>query len=174
MYKRGVSPVIATVLLIVITVVVAAIIMSFALPFAKDKLAEGNSCLDNFIGVEFALSKFNCFTSSGIGTSGSDGNTGFSVKLNGEDVEGFRISLIKDEDGSSKTYTIMKSDTTLPGIRMVGGLSTIEFPETGGQRSYVVSGKYSSAEIAPILKDGQVCSISDNVEFKSCSTDVSL
>jgi flagellin-like protein len=162
--KRGVSPVIAAVLLIIITVAAAALIMSFVLPFVKDELSNSGSCLDVLEGIEFAESQFNCVNPA------SD-ESGFSVKINKKGIQGFRVGLI-DDTGSSVVHTITEDDNenTLPGLRMVGGAALISYPSVGGQKSYVVMGQYFEAEISPVLKGGDVCPVSDKINIEDCGS----
>ena len=75
MDKKGVSPVIATVLLLVLTIVIGGIIFSVVIPFVKDSLGDSKVCLDVLQGVEFPESKFNCYNSTTL-TSSSTSCTG--------------------------------------------------------------------------------------------------
>lgn len=167
MEKRGLSPVIATVLLIVITVSVAAVILSFVLPFANDKLSGSKACLDALSSVEFANSKFNCFDST-------SSETGFSIKLSKEGVTAFRVALI-DSNDNSDSFDISEGIISTE-IRMVGQTysSALEFPNAGGQRTYVSSNTYVKAEISPVLEDGQVCDVADRITFSLCDGSVTL
>lgn len=178
MFKRGVSPVIATVLLLVITVVIASIIFAFVVPFVNKSLGNSKACLNVLDGVEFPESKFNCYVDYSLSNpppfSSPQYETGFSVKVKKAGIVGVRISLI-DEDGNSEVkdiklgsvedeanYRLVDSDYNAPLI----------FPSTGGQRSYVVNVNYSMAEISPITESGDVCAVSDTVEFTPCASDV--
>src|SRR3989344_4493050 len=121
MIKRGVSPVIATVLLLVLTIVIGGIIFSVVIPFVKDRLGESKMCLDVF---------------------------DIKPEMN-----------VRDD------------------LRMVGSGSyndSVGFPSVGGQRSYVIKNKYLKAEISPITESGEVCAVTDVIEFTSCYRDVIL
>ena len=170
--RKGVSPVIATVLLLVLTIVIGWIIFSVVIPFVKDSLGDSKACLDVFEGVEFPESKFNCYNSTTL--TSSTYNTGFSVKVKKEGVVGFRVALI-GSTGSSDVVDIKPNmDGDVSGLRMVGGSSDIEFPSVGGQRSYVVDNKYEKAEISPITKSGEICAVADKIDFTNCYRDVVL
>jgi flagellin-like protein len=180
--ERGISPVVAAVLLLVITVVAGALIMSFVLPFVKQNLDDSGGCLEVLEGIEFAQSQFNCFDDKG-NSNPLDDETGFSVKINHESVDGFRVGLI-DSSGSSTVYTITSDNvggstvgTSLEKIRMVGSGASgygaaLKFPDIGGQRSYVANAEYSEAEISPVLIDGDVCSVTDRVDFEPCGESI--
>ena len=175
MFKRGVRPVIATVLLLVITVVIASIIFAFVVPFVNKSLGNSKSCLNVLDGGEFPESKFNCYKDYPIG-SVIPSETGFSVKVKKPGVNGVRIALI-DKDENSKVYSIYEgtTDTYLRAVAAPNGYTVgLSFPSTGGQRTYVANGNYTRAEISPIVESGDVCAVSDTVEFTLCTSDVTL
>lgn len=169
MNKRGVSPVIATVLLLVLTIVIGGVIFSVVIPFVKDSLGNSKVCLEALESVEFAESKFNCYKQT------APYDTGFSIKLNKDGITGFRVALI-DSNGNSDVKDIKPSPAQPPeGIRMVGGSNVaFSFPSVGGQRSYVANKQYSRAEISPIVQSGKICAVADVVEFTPCGTGVNL
>src|SRR3989338_8823995 len=158
MDKKGVSPVIATVLLLVLTIVIGGIIFSVVIPFVKDSLGDSKVCLDVLQGVEFPESKFNCYN---ITSPALLNKTGFSIKLNKEGISGFRVALI-DSDGSSDVKNIKKDTSIVEGLRMVG------------KACYVANKKYIKAELSPITKSGEICTVADVVEFVPCENGVVL
>ena len=174
MFKRGVSPVVATVLLLVLTVVIAAVVFSFVVPFVNEQLGNSKACLNVLDGVEFADSKFNCYATS---TSGFE--TGFSVKIKKEGVTGVRVSLI-DVNGNSDVFDITDGKAVLggqtPSIRNIGGNfganEFLEFSSVGGQRTYKANEKYAQAEVSPVTESGDVCAVADVVEFTLCDSSV--
>ncbi len=167
MLKRGVSPVVATMLLLVITVLLAALIMTFVVPFVQDSLGDSKECLQVLDGIEFAESEFNCFSSD---------ETGFSVKVKKEKVSGFKISLIDNEDNAD-AIEVTEGVSGGNAIRMKGIINyntDLEVASSGGQRTYVASEVYSKAEIAPLGETGKVCEVADIIEFTPCANGVSL
>ena len=169
MLKRGVSPVVATVLLLVLTVAIAGVIFSVVLPFVSKSLGNSKACLDVLDGAEFPESRFNCYT---VVTSTNPSETGFSIKLNKDEISGFRVSLL-DSNGNSDVYDI-KEGVVNPKLKMVAGTygNLLEFPSVGGQRTYVSNKNYINAEISPIAKTGEICAVSDVLEFAPCAGDV--
>lgn len=167
--KRGVSPVVATVLLLVLTIVIGGVVFSTVIPFVKDKLKESKECLDLLGGVEFAESKFNCYKASSA-------ETGFSIKLNKEGILGVKISFIDTEENSD-VFEI-KDGTMSSSLKMVGAGgsygSSLEFPDAFGQRTYVTNKKYIRAEISALSKSGEVCAVADVLEFEPCASGVNL
>src|SRR3989344_3234426 len=164
MNKKGVSPVVATVLLLVLTIVIGAVVFSVVLPFVNKSLGESKSCLDVFDSVEFPESKFNCVIS---------GMTGFSVKINKDEIKGVKVALI-DSSGNSDVFDIQKN-AQYPELKMAGAINfggLLGFPTVGGQKTYVANKVYEKAEISALTDSGDVCSVADVIEFKICSTGV--
>jgi len=165
---RGVSPVVATVLLLVLTIIIGAVVFSVVIPFVNDKLGDSKDCLDVFEGVEFPESKFNCVIPT---TPTVPGRTGFSVKVNKDIIKSVRVALI-DSNGGSQVYDLSATPPT-PGLTMVGS-GAWAFPSTGGQKSYFSSGVYEKAEISALTASGDVCSVADVVEFEICDGSVNF
>ena len=159
MFKRGVSPVVATMLLLVLTIVLASVIFAFVIPFVQEQLGNSKACLAVIDGVEFPDSKFNCYVAS-------TAETGFSFKVKSPDVKGVRISFIDDAGNSDvKDFPYEDDDIRFRTIEGSYGLALDDFPESGGQRTYVTNKIYSKSEIAPITESGDICAVADVVDF---------
>jgi hypothetical protein len=178
MNKRGVTPVVATVLLLVLTVGLAAVIFSFVIPFVNDQLGNSKACLAVLGGIEFADSKYNC-VGQHTSTSYTGEATAFSIKLTKAEIEKARVSLI-DSNGNSDVFEVFDGLNVLGGalsqLHNIGGFEVDEdiiFPNgIGAQRTYLINGNYEKAEISPITESGNSCDVADIVEFTPCSTDV--
>lgn len=165
-FRRGVSPVVATVLLLVLTISIGGVVFSVVLPFVNDKLGDSKECLDTFEGIEFPESKFNCYMNNGA--SGVD-ETGFSVKVNKEGITNVKVSLI-DDNGNSDVFEIFEGNRDERHLRPMGGVygDALEFPSVSGQRTYVADKFYTKAEISALTPSGDVCSVADIIEFEPC------
>src|SRR3989344_204731 len=154
MKKRGVSPVIATVLIILITVVVASLVAVFVIPFVKENLKEGEECFDVLGELSFAATSYNCnyINSSAIPQIH---RAAFSVRIDGGEIQGFSVVLGKE--GSSNSYKII-GGSTFPNIGMLDSNFSLalEVPEEGGVRTYVAADSYTSAELYPVLSNGDI------------------
>lgn len=161
MNRRGVSPVVATVLLLVLTIVIGSVVFSVVLPFVNKSLGESKACLDIFDSVDLPESKFNC-----VDISRSE--TGFSIKINKEGITAVRVALT-DSNGNSQVYDITEgfSDRHL---KMVGGNygDPLTFPNVGGQKTYATDAAYEKVELSALTPSGEVCSIADKIELKAC------
>lgn len=150
--KRGVSEVIATVLLILVTIVAAVFIGMIAIPMIKDSLSKSDcvktvgklNIIDNIAYSCYNDSKTSLMIEKktmgdlkleGIAVSLSGNEKSFLFKIkNGEQLENTTMSdgsliLNIPDDGEARTYNF----TTAPGFEMI------------------------KAEIAPILEGGKIC-----------------
>jgi|TARA_Y100000034_G_C6835699_1_gene377620 flagellin-like protein len=176
MEKRGVSAVIASVLLIMLTVVAVGLIMAFVLPFIENQTEGASDCFDVFGGIEFKETEYNCYINESMTCTADDckNRTGFSVEITKEGIVGFRVSMISE--GSSKAYDIFGNETeettTLENVRLLGSNfganGDLDSPGNGEMTTYVVKETYNSAKIAAILENGKSCDFADTVIFNSC------
>ncbi len=169
MDKRGLSPVIAVVLLIMITIVAIGIIASFLIPFIRDSLGEGKECFEVLSDLHFAETPYNCYDDD----SSADDSTGFSIGIDDERIKGFSVALISG--GSSDAIDIIDNtdgDSLTPKISIfdgsAGGATTLTVPKRGGIRTYIAEGIFDRIEIYPILESGNKCDLSDSIELRPC------
>ena len=171
MNKRGVSAVIATVLLIMITVVAAGLIFSFVIPFVNQHTEDASDCFEVFGGLEFGDTAYNCYV--GAGDCGPPANpltcdegTGFSVSVTKEGVAGLKVALISD--GSSEVFDIEEGSPSGTLEMLDDPISTLEVPQSGGMRTYVARAVYETGKISAILENGKVCEAADTIIFREC------
>ena len=159
--KRGVSPVIATVLLLVLTLVAVSILSVFIIPFVKNSLEGSKDCVDVLGGIRFdSGSSYNCKTTN---------RTGFSVRIDNPNIVGFKLSLYAQ--GVADPYTIQNGSSHAK-LRMLSATAfntPLEVPIEGGLRTYVANGTYDRVEVNPILKNGKLCDAREQIEVQGCT-----
>lgn len=177
MKNRGLSPVIATILLIMLSVASVAIIAGFLIPFVRDSLLKSSECLayEDYYTFDKSFG-YNCYYPS---TDGNNIDYAFSIKtatkeLN--DSDKIKIVLIS-RAGETKPIEISReinSAKILGGVWMPGqetGLP-LKLPGFGGMITYKYRGdniQYISAEVYPVLKSGRICgNEKDDVVFEIC------
>ncbi len=178
MNRRGVSPVIATVLLIVLTIGLVAVIFSFVIPFVNDQLGNSKACLAVLGGIEFADSKYNCVGNHNS-VSYNNKATSFSIKITKPGINKARVSLI-DSDGNSEVFDITEGISSPIGsqsvLHNIGSFEideNLKFPNgIGAQRTYMIAREYERAEISAITESGNSCDIAEVIKFAICSPDV--
>ena len=170
--KRGVSPVIATVLLLVLTLVAVSILSVFVIPFVKNSLSGGEDCVKTLGDISInEETGYLCYVEKPETGTGNEGEieyrTGFSVRIDNENIVGFKVNLIYE--GSSKSFQVEsgKNDSNLRMLDKNFGQS-FEVPTSGGTRTYVTKGRFSSVEIVPVLENGRICDNRDEIQIPQC------
>ncbi len=173
MKKRGLSPVIATVMIIMVTVAAAALIMGFVLPFITEQTESSSECFEVFPkGVEIASTAYNCFLNTSVYCQTDpdvlcNPRSGFSIRVNKEGVAGFKVSLTGD--GESKAYTI-NGNKSYGDLRQLNEEwnQDLKIPGSGGMKTYVANGVYESIQVLPILEGGRECEVTDKKILSVC------
>jgi len=162
--KRGMSPVIAVALLLMITAIAAGIIVAFVVPFVQNNLDRGGKCFEVSNKIIFEPTEFNCYVDL---TGDTLDRTGFSVRIDHQNIIGFRVGL--REVGSSKT--IVMDGAANADVRMLNSDFNLmlDIPSEGEVQTYVAKGKYGRIELAPILASGEKCEIAEDIKLKGCT-----
>jgi len=187
--KKGISPIIATVVIVMLTLTAVAIIAGIVVPFVRDSLEESTECTDyqGFYSFEESLG-YNCYDSNDLLykisiKSGFDenlvddqGNVVATISLT-DNIGGMKIVLNR-EDGTTKILDINGSSTCnqpdenicilrapIPGIvRLPGAGGVITYSYNAGE-----AGAFTSAEVYPVLKNGRICAdFKESIGIKQC------
>lgn len=187
--RRGVSTVVATILIVLLTLAAAALLAQFLVPYIKDSLTKSTECVDYRSYFQFkekiGVKSFNCYISNG----NTKTKYGASISAIGNDsslsIKGFDLVLIKG-DGSTKPIRVIKDAIGSTGV---GGITTydpnsnseppvclsnIRIPSAGETLTYIynpsdaAAENYIEMEVYPILKSDKVCERSDKIELKNC------
>lgn len=161
--KLGVSPIIATVLLLLITVVAAGLISLFVVPFVQKSLTDSGECFQIRQGILVGSTPYLCHASS------TNDRTSFSVKVESDKVIGFTAVMYSGD--SAQTFEVTNGTNT-NGIWLLenGALKNeLKIPPVRGVRTYVVSGIYDKVELYPIVLSGNKCDMTDSIELKPCT-----
>ncbi len=172
--RKGLSAVVATVLILLITLSLAAIIAQIIIPFVKDSLKQSTECVPYQTHFSFDSSfGYNCYK--------IDGNN-FVYKISVKaasaessiDDEIACFNLVIGSDGSSKVMGIKPGIT---GSCTVGGIRNLEntcpanpgvliIPKVGEVRSYTYTSDkiLKSLEIGSLLFSGRACEVSDSIK----------
>jgi flagellin-like protein len=154
---RGLSNVIATVLIILITIVAIVILSSFIIPFVRDGLDNARSCIGFEEHLKFEKEfGYNCY---------QEGKFAFSIRNLGDDeIIGFRLVLLNGDNSVSLKVLEDNSD-----LDMLGG-GDIEIPKKGEVITYVyqdANNQWEKAEIYPVIS-GDTCDKNDEIEIFEC------
>jgi len=176
--KRGLSTVVATILIIAITVVAVVLIARVIIPFVRENLDKSTRCLDYGDYFQFKESfeyqgkeyKYNCYNLS------SENLYAFSIQTSNanlsSNIKGFKLILSKGESESVLVKEGQAQSSSLKGIRMLNTSASIVIPKEGEFYTYIFNAGqslFTKAEIMPILTSEKVCPISDSIDLVPCS-----
>ena len=173
--RRGVSPLIANILIILIVIVLVSAIALALVPVIKKSLSGFGNCLDAQNSLDIIQTRLTCYDSDvDIG--------GLTIKVNKEGLKKFRVAFT-DEPGAVTFYDVSAGDNPSDfgmfgqGVPGAAGSQQIQFPEVLQQLNYVAfssgGNDFIKVEIAPIVKK-DVCPIEDVVDLNLCAPDINL
>lgn len=151
--KRGITPIIATVLLIVLTLIGGGVVAYFAVPAVKQV---DSSCLEAINRLTFEDVGYNCRLSQTQDPQARGALEGFSIRIAGDDIIGFQVGF--QDEGNADTYRVT-SGVSLNSVCVLGSdfNQPLTLPASGGVQTYIARGAHEKIYIAPILKSGKSC-----------------
>ncbi len=173
--KRGISPVIATVLLLLLTLVIAGILTYYVLPFVNNTLKGSGECFELLNMIELEQNKYSCYYISG--DSNPQPRTAFTLRVDYAQPIDLKVIAYKPRRTSGESF-VLKNGVDYPAgtdVRMLdsGWDNPLEIPSNGQIRTYVLMEAYEKIEVNPILKSGKVCNEQRSIILSPC-TDVDV
>ena len=150
--KRGISAVVATVLIILITVAAVTIIWAAIIPMIKQQISGGTMCLD-------AVSQVGLVTAGGYTCITTDGEVQLQVSHGPKNFSLAGIQVLVSEGGSTTSETIK---TGLPGANEEKVITTAD-------STYANADKVSIAPIVIVGNTEETCDISATAILSACS-----
>ncbi len=159
--KKGISAIVATVLIILITVAAVTIIWAAIIPMISNQLESGTICLDAVSAVQLKDEGYTCYSTTNNSYKGfTDYNVTFQVGRTAKDFDLNALQVLISVGGDTSTQTYKLSDGELG-------------PNSAGV--FVVNGSnYNEAtkiQIAPIVGVGvseNICDISATKTLTEC------
>lgn len=148
--KKGISAVVATVLIILITVAAVTIIWAAIIPMIKTQLEEGTVCLDATSALAIENKGYTCFNAATVDVQVSHGAKDIGLS-------GIQFLISKAGDTTSVTETTVANLPTPNGEKVV----TVAF----------AAGTPDSVAVAPIVSIGNsdiTCEASVPVALEAC------
>jgi len=160
--KRSQGEIIGAVILVLIVVAVSIIVLSFAVPFVRERLAE-TSCFDLAGQVTFSEGRYTCFDNKG-NTVDTDDKINLQIHIGdvNESLDGFIVEL----GGADSKSIEIKEGVTIsnPDVKMYDGSTTLVLPGKNEERTYVITDKLPDyVRLYPILKGGKTCDLADTI-----------
>lgn len=171
--KKGLSPIITTILLILIALIAVLFIYSVVVPFVKDLLSKNKMCYKTQGQLEINTeSGYTCHYVNSTANGTDQRNVNITIKrgMDHAGIEGFIITI--SGDGSSKNYKI--KDSFVRGVVMYGIRNElIEIPAIGEERTYSITTNFKEityATVTPIVEGGATCPVVYETTLEECAT----
>jgi hypothetical protein len=151
MNKKGISTIVATVLIILITVAAVTIIWAAIIPMIKDNLYGSSDCMDAQAQISLGTGGFTCINST-------NGNISLQIMHGSKDFQLARVQVIIHTAGNTATEYINNS-----------------LPEQNQEKVFFLSSPYPNAtklDIAPVIKTGNTeknCGIAQSIDLQACA-----
>ncbi len=165
--KRGLSSVVATILLILITIAAAVLIAAFLIPWVKESLPKTN-CVDVLGIINIVEDKdYTCYNSELK-------EARVMIERGFKNVEVKSLIIVLSGASQSKRFEIVNGTKTvdMPGIS--SGDADIEIPDSGETRTYIfnlqetgIGFAVENAEAALVVGKDTICE-SVNLNLPSC------
>ena len=154
--KKGISSVIATVLLVLLTIATVGILAGILVPLVKDNINKSTECMDYKEYFSFDEDfGYNCYNMT---------NASYSISVSAKTVEkeieelvtGFELRFIKT--GESDVVSVRNGED-VGNVRMINlGETKINIPGTGETKTFIVRHDTASKiEIYVTLVSGRIC-----------------
>ncbi len=169
--KKGISAIVATVLIILITVAAVTIIWAAIIPMISNQLESGTICLDAVSQIQLVDAGYTCWDGSGDYVS-------FQVKHGAKDFVLNDIQVLISAGGSTTPFSLVNDTTT---IKPTGNAAALFNALPGSNEEKVfrintssefgVTGTVDKIQIAPVVKVGaseETCDISATKTLTAC------
>ena len=164
MYKKGLSSVVATTLIVLLTVTAAIIIAGYVIPLVENNLKEGTECFEYkdyfYFEEDFG---YNCYNDSLYAISVG---ANFQEPRIRKGIKGFRLAFTKSDE--SNAINVEEGQLKTGEIRMLNSsINNLIIPKSGEVRTYVYQSpmEFQSVKIYPLLKSGRVCDENDFIKI---------
>ena len=164
--KKGISAIVATVLIILITVAAVTIVWVAIIPMVSDQLESGTACLDAVTQLQLVDAGYTC-----VSTDGS--NVSFQIKHGPKSFDLVDIQILISSGGSSDSFNLLDTTTLSPSP-----MSIEELPKTNEERVFTIDtstvedmGNIDNIQIAPIITVGnteKTCDVSASLALREC------
>jgi flagellin-like protein len=166
--KKGISAIVATVLIILITVAAVTIIWAAIIPMINNQLSKGTLCLDAVSQVSLSDAGYTCKDELASTVS-------LQVRHGALDFDLADVQVIISAGGNGYSYLLSnQTGGIIDGPK--DGSGALTFPGNNEEKVYIldissITDDIDSVQIAPIVKVGnarETCEISASRVLKDC------
>jgi len=172
--KKGISAIVATVLIILITVAAVTIIWAAIIPMINNQLDSSTVCLDAVSQVTLVDAGYTCWNDDATGPV-VPRNVSLQIRHGAKDFVLADIQVLVSAGGTTTSFTVLKNGTTSTGGVT---LASSNLPDSNEEKVFVlndtsaVTGTIDKIQIAPIVKTGaveQTCDVSATKMISKCT-----
>ncbi|MCR4284777.1 MAG: hypothetical protein NUV97_01880 [archaeon] len=153
--KKGISAIVATVLIILITVAAVTIIWAAIIPMINNQLNKGTVCVDVVSQIAISDEGYTCKNTTADTIS-------LQIKHGARDFDLADIQVLVSAGGDTTSFLLSNQ--------------TSDFPGSNEEKTYIIDtsgivGTIESVDIAPIVKIGnarETCDISASKTLREC------
>lgn len=162
--RKGISGVVAAVLMIALVMVVAVIVWVVVRNIVQGQIGSVESCFGVYDKVTIN-NRYTCYEDFGINA--------FRFAIDVKDIVIDKLVVsVSYPLGETRSYTLTKNDSSVDGVYPYPeGSGAVKLPGKNSGKTYMVDtgmGKPDSIQIAPVI-NGQQCEISDSLfEIEDC------
>jgi len=160
--KQGVSGVITVVILVGLVMTMTMIVWTVVNSLVSNRLGDAEACFGNFEKVTLN-NRYTCYNSS-------SNQTMFSISIGDIEVDSVVVSI--SSEGTTNSYTITDTLSTIPGLTNYSGGTSVIIPGKNSGLTYIATEYLTEPEsisIKPVI-NGKQCEVSDSmIEIDSCS-----
>ena len=150
--KKGISAIIATVMIILITVAAVSIVWAAIIPMIRNQLETATVCVDAVSQIQIMNKGYTC-------VDRTSGNVSVQVSRGAKEFDLVNIDVLVSAKGNTQTF---------PAIGVM--------PDSNEERVYVIAtgmnaDDIESVQIAPIITTGnseKTCDVSSTVVLRAC------
>lgn len=162
--KKGVSTVIASLLLILLTIVLIGVVWSIVMKLVNSKVEE-SSCLE-VIGKVNLNGQYTCYNSP----------SELRISIEREDIEIGGILVAVSSSGTTKTFTLKEDNQNFVFLKYYNGTynENVKIPDKNSGRTYVYNltsqgiGSPDYLSISPIIGENQCDKSDETFEIPDC------
>ena len=158
--RKGVSAVIATIILIALVLAAIAIVWVTVTNMLTDRLDAAESCMNIFEKVEIN-ELYTCYNST---------SSKFQFSISIKDIDVDEVVVLVSWEGSTSTYTLTDTDQQNIGLTRYPSGGEVVLPGKNSGLTYItnIASTPDSIKITPVINKNQ-CEVSDSVvEIYSC------
>ncbi len=167
--KKGLSTVVATLLMILLVMTAMGIIWTSVSKLIIKKTEKSESCFDFELSEKIRINEdYTCYDTT------NPNNKKVRVSITRRDIEIDSLLISISADGNSKSYTLTNQEVNVSGLTSYpDGSPNVKLPSKNGGLTYLADGftadELESIKIAPTI-DESYCDVADTViQIADCS-----